>query len=606
MRPRLPLIALSTVALVGFPAFSQSFAATSSVSPADIAATHAYLQAAYTYEQAVVANAGASKAAFESTASTIGAECPGVLANAPPQRFALFAGPQSPRTARAIGEANRRERQLNELEDELDEAPQLAFQQPNRQAAATFASALAPLSWSNPKITKLVQQSAAGLKQLTALALPAVCADMRAWVASDYRTLSPATKQFLSEFVPLAGGALAPLLLGRLMKPYEGPAEKILMGKIRQAIVNDLISEGKSFRIAQLSHTLGIPSSFSETLTNVKTHRVVIGHGRTAVGESYTVSAVETSGSRVNGDHPKECQVEVEIKVHRDNGVNFSSGSSVGGCQSPRGRSESSVNCNEGLLTIRAFTLPRTRHVVLHLSNGRTIDSRPVLLRRGQGGPGGLYYQVVRGPSPIPVSLAELDAHGRTMRREKLNRIVECTKPTLRYLPGGLRTLVHDTVPQGGPAFSIVGQHYRFLGHTYFEATLQMGPTGEERPFGTGGSSESLGTIVFVGPGSSRRPGPFSRKQQTGCQPHPYAIVYGLLKAPGATVMAKVNGKTQELRRIPIPKSMHTHDTLVYGVLPTLPEELLIRSTRGKTIFTENLGSAGKEATETCEGEAEG
>jgi hypothetical protein len=61
-----------------------------------------------------------------------------------------------------------------------------------------------------------------------------------------------------------------------------------------------------------------------------------------------------------------------------------------------------------------------------------------------------------------------------------------------------------------------------------------------------------------------------------------------------------------QLRRVRIPASMHVSGALVYGVLPTLPEKLIVRSAHGKALFTESLGSVGKEATETCEGEAEG
>jgi len=108
------------------------------------------------------------------------------------------------------------------------------------------------------------------------------------------------------------------------------------------------------------------------------------------------------------------------------------------------------------------------------------------------GGPTGFYYQVVRGPSPIPVSLTELDAHGKPLRVFKLHRFVGCTKHLLKFLPGGIRTLVRDRVPQG-PTFSIVGEAYRFFGHIHF--ALQVDAEGQ------GGHGESA---------SGRRPRLFS------------------------------------------------------------------------------------------------
>jgi hypothetical protein len=41
----------------------------------------------------------------------------------------------------------------------------------------------------------------------------------------------------------------------------------------------------------------------------------------------------------------------------------------------------------------------------------------------------------MRGPSPIPVSLTELDAQGATMAVLKLLAVVECTKHPIKYFP---------------------------------------------------------------------------------------------------------------------------------------------------------------------------
>jgi hypothetical protein len=60
----------------------------------------------------------------------------------------------------------------------------------------------------------------------------------------------------------------------------------------------------------------------------------------------------------------------------------------------------------------------------LRLSDGRQITSSVAIVPAQLGGPTGFYYQVVRGPSPIPVSLAELDVNGRVLRMVKLNRFV--------------------------------------------------------------------------------------------------------------------------------------------------------------------------------------
>jgi len=93
---------------------------------------------------------------------------------------------------------------------------------------------------------------------------------------------------------------------------------------------------------------------------------------------------------------------------------------------------------------------------------------------------------------------------------------------------------------------------------------------------------------------------------KTGCQPHEYAILYGVLKAPTDTVLARSSGSLQPLQRVRIPASLHVRGVLAYIALPALPSEVLVRTPTGKTVLTENLANRAREAKETCEGEAEG
>ncbi len=597
----LPALALALAVLTVAPAPALAAAASSG----DSASTHAYLTAAYAYDQASVANLASSKATFEGLANTLASECAGVLAGVPPQRFDTPPG-GPPQTARGLGEARRREQQLDELRSELSGALVLVFAQPDRQAAVALAGAVAPLSWSSPAITQLVHRIASERVQALELAPPSVCADMRAWAASGYKTLAPATKQLLASLRAQRAGA-PKATLDLLLRASEGPAEKHLEQQVEQ--LTRQLEETLRTLLSLSTHLqdeLGFPPSFEEIIEpSSKRHLVGIGHGKTAAGGRFTVSAeVRPKGE---GHLEPGCRGDVEIKEVQGHGN--SSGSS-GDCVGSGAHPQVSVNCNEGLLAIHANTLPRTRSVILRLSNGRRIRSDAVLLPKRLGGPAGLYYQVVHGPSPIPVSLTELDAHGHRLRSESLPRVVECTKHALRLLPHGLRTIARDAVPQG-PAFSIIGQHYRFLGRTYFEIDLRLQPltdTGSEEE-GTFAGSEVGGIIQSSSSfyiGHKLKPGPFSPQFQTECQPHQYAIVYGLLKSPGATVLAQVSGKLQELHIVQIPASLHAGGTLAYAVLSTVPEALITRSAQGKTIATEELGpQAGKATTETCEGEAE-
>jgi hypothetical protein len=92
---------------------------------------------------------------------------------------------------------------------------------------------------------------------------------------------------------------------------------------------------------------------------------------------------------------------------------------------------------------------------------------------------------------------------------------------------------------------------------------------------------------------------------RTGCQPHEYAILYGILKVPTDTVLARSSGTLQPLRQVRIPASLHAHGVIAYIALPAVPSELLVRTHTGKTIFTEKLAGRALTAKETCEGEAE-
>jgi hypothetical protein len=245
--------------------------------------------------------------------------------------------------------------------------------------------------------------------------------------------------------------------------------------------------------------------------------------------------------------------------------------------------------------------LPATRSVRLLLSDGRTITSPAIRVPTRLGGPAGLYYQAVRGPSPIPTTLTELDAAGHTLVVLNLPAVVECFKKVRRYLPGGVVHLVQQGLPQG-PTFVILAERYRELGHVHFE--LKLNDSREA----VLGSDSGGGRIVekveegLDGPGKTV----FAPRASTSCEPQPSALVYGLLKDPGDTVLAQVSGGLVSLQKLAIPAHLHAGGVLAYGLFSSMPTSLLIRDAHGKTIATKNLGEAAKSDTETCEGESEG
>lgn len=580
------------------------------VSPQDAAATRAYLEAGYAYVQAVVANLPASKAAVEGFASKVGGECAGVLTGAPSGFGFVESGPQS---ARQFAERRREDEQASTLREELGSALDMTLVQPDRQAALALAAAVMPLQWSNPSLTESVHLVIARFKERVEQPTPAVCADMKAWVISGYKTLSAETKEFRSrrEVGPIHRDSRQPIAL--LLARYENTGDKALIRKTQQLELRQEIASLSPLETIerQLQRTLGVKEPVAEFVKKEKEARpITIAHGKTAAGEKYVAQLKRRSphSREAQGGCPLSLSITVTINI-RTNGIRGSEGFEM--CISRfDGHAYPSVNCNAGMLTVTANTLPAARSVRLRLSDGYTITSRVLFVPKRLGGPAGFYYQVVRGPSPIPVALAELDAHGRTLRVVALPHVVECTKKPLKYFPGGIRTLVRDTVP-GGPTFTIVGERYRFLGHTYFETKLHLEEP-LEAPSGSGLLGSIGGGIAYrrISTGGSIIFSPRTRalewQIEEGCKPHPYAILYSILKHPADTVLSRAAGTLTPWKAVPIPASLHAGGVLVYTVLPAPPEELILRAPDGHTISTEKLAPLAKEAAETCEGEAEG
>jgi hypothetical protein len=581
------------------------------------AATHAYLVATNSYEETELSNLPQEIAAREAIAARISGECPGILTNAPPHEevsgFGLVGprpvgpGSQAPPSARAEGERHRQSRQQGALKLELSFALEDSRTQPDREAAAALIRALTPLKWSNPKTTLLVQAIVAVDKEELEISAPPVCDDMKSWVASGYRTLTPVSREIQSRLEALLERIFEIIALAaqtpsqafpETIAPHENASDRAL-ARHTEALSRQL-RKGRVTQAAvrkRLEAAVGLPAAKPLEIKRPTNRPVVIARGKTAAGGSFVARAERSSHVSLGG----RCNVFVTIAEpsRPSHGLlEIFSGEGTDRCLS-RGHvdPEPAVHCNAGLLTVEASLPARTRSVRLLLSDGNTITSPAIRVPARLGGPAGLYYQVVRGPSPIPVSLTELDAQGATVAVLKLPAIVECTKHPLKYFPHGIVRLVHESPPQM-PAFTIRAERYRKLGRVHFELKLQESNEGRTL-VGGGGSFEAN----VARPRGWRA---FHPEASSGCQPQPYVIVYGLLRAPGDSVLARVSGTLVPLHEVVIPAHLHAGGVLAYGELSPLPTELLVRDARGRTIDRENLAEAAKSDTETCEGEAEG
>lgn len=589
----------------------------------DRSATIAYREAELAYEKAVIAAAAASTASIEALATRLDGECPGVVAGV---EKSMRGGSGSPRSPRQEGEADRGRRQWSDLTDEANRAIELTRSRPYEQAALRFARKVQTLRWSDRFVTAYEHAKATAIEWEVQGALPPVCADMKVWVASGYTRLAAATKAFVAQreaanqplnhvFDRMVEGVFA-LLSGSPLGPYEGPRAGALsrriarLGEERETALKGVFSADMRVRYA-----LGVSSAaelreFEQETAKLNAKRKmpssgarVIGRGRTVAGSSYTVW-IEGRKHRGGGrsgrgmffegtpmSMPRGCRRWVDIleSEQRDGGVlGAESGEPHELCLfgSPK---PPLVSCEGERRTIELQTRARARRVRLTLRNGRQIVSRVAIVPRRLGGPAGVYYQAVRVWASPPVSLTELDRRGRPLVTARLPRTPKCVTEW-PFVRGYLRMIASGRIPDG-PGFSILG--------------VSEGTSGAA----IGGNELSL--RVEVGGERGREgftpepSGPFAWQFETGCRPHEYAILFGVLENARDTVWARGPAGLIQLRRARIPASLHAHGVLAYAAFPAVPSELVVRGRGGKTVQARKLTRIGREARETCEGEAE-
>jgi hypothetical protein len=298
----------------------------------------------------------------------------------------------------------------------------------------------------------------------------------------------------------------------------------------------------------------------------------VIGKGRTSLGEPF----VAVVG--MNAPLPKDlvpfakelrprggCPLPVLIKEG-------SQGTYDEVCYTPAEVStQAGVECSSGLLRIHLVALAATHSVRLMLGDGRRVTSSVMALPRQYGGPRALYYQTVRGPKPIPVSVTELGLRGEVLATVSAYRVTACGKEPVRILPGS-RVLARAPAPGGG-TITIASRRTEVLGATYFGLQLTL-PNGTE-----------TGTAAL-------RPAPPLRWEVSRiCEPRPYGIVYGVLPTSEYEAFVVTGTRLQHLNNIRIPSSVVAHSTLVYGIVEGAPGRLIVRSSDGKTVVDDNIGT---------------
>jgi hypothetical protein len=543
----------------------------------DAQATHAYLIAQYRLLTALLHAAATARGAESAAAARIARECPGVVSGMPRERsLEPFSAPPP----RVRGEDARLSQQQQTIEEELAAAVNLPGDSSYRPAEEAYAVEVRQLSWSNPAIASALQAATAARLEGVSGPVPRFCADARAWAQSDYRALSAASREFEASRAARSISSSyrgEERSLGTLLKPYENAADRTLISKTSAAelklLDRSLAAIGATFRLARV---VGFPQA------RIKAPKpIALGRGRTAAGTRFEVSSQSSQPGS-----PGSCRRSATVAYTRPGApeVLILGGPNNPIClSSPRYR-RPALFCEAGIETIQTAVPASVRSARLVLADGRTIESRVVRVPRRDGGPAGIYAEEIRGSASHAVSLVELDAGGGVVLTLALPRY-RCVKPKEpeQLLTGA--ELASGRTPEG-ETFTI-SAFGSIDGEPFLSVDAGVDPRLNE---------------IAVGLGATKA---FPWSLSIGCAPHPYAILYGILVAPGESVVAQTPQGAVALNVVPVASRMHAKGPLVYGVFSALPSELTVLGANGSTIYTENLQAKATEAAQFCEGYAE-
>jgi len=301
----------------------------------------------------------------------------------------------------------------------------------------------------------------------------------------------------------------------------------------------------------------------------------VIARGQTFAGGSFVATLQRTSG----------CPLSVVIK---ESGTLVKNEMCYAHFESPE---RPRVSCLLGILAIYWRVLDAAHAVRLTLTDGQTVSSPVMVVPRQRGASAKLYYQAVRGPSPMPASVTELDARGRPLKTMAVSHVIECTKQPVKRLRNSTHVLARDRAPDGR-VFGISSELSRILGKSYFGLQLAFEGSGATviRSAALRLASPAAGVSVSS-PAELEHILPLEWEVGRVCTPYRYGIIYGVLRSTHDEVFVRSGGGFSSLRRVSIPASVRPHSVLVYGVLRRIPNELIVRTPVGTTVVREKVSS---------------
>ena len=178
--------------------------ATADATSRDVASTHTYLTASYRVLHAAVSTWSSVEASIHTLDLRFHAECPDAGAGSP---------------------QNEEEQKLSY---EAAGALWATGYHTDVAIVRTYVNTLNRLTWSSPQITRDAHRLATGLREMTALQVPDICADIRAWRADGFGTM-PSDVEPYDQHVEAIDIHEIPR---RLLAPYVQPADRGLRERV--------------------------------------------------------------------------------------------------------------------------------------------------------------------------------------------------------------------------------------------------------------------------------------------------------------------------------------------------------------------------------------
>jgi hypothetical protein len=149
-----------------------------SAAPNNAAATQSYVKANSALVHIARTHLAAEEAAPKTVLHKLTSECPNVALQSP-------------------------QNELSEhLSNEIIGWIVIEAAKPDAAALHTFLKAVTPLHWANSSLNHTMTAYVRSMTTLTKLAVPDVCADIKAWAASNFKTLPATTLKFDAAFLP--------------------------------------------------------------------------------------------------------------------------------------------------------------------------------------------------------------------------------------------------------------------------------------------------------------------------------------------------------------------------------------------------------------------